>query len=175
MTHNPQQEVVCIYCYYTPEQRINCKKVEVNRFICGVKSWNYVASRKAFDGWVTRQAVKKPKIANMKKITKDVFGCLGVLVLGGLLALVMWFLYAAGWLRTTSGMSPTIDQIIFWFLSIYNSPWQKSSPDSLRLLCWLIVQMHLLLSELFPTMDYWYCVFGAFWRDWGTMKKNLLR
>ncbi len=31
----------------------------------------------------------------MKKITKDVFGCLGVLVLGGLLALAMWFLYAA--------------------------------------------------------------------------------
>ena len=28
----------------------------------------------------------------MKKITKDIFGCLAVLVLGGLLVLVLWYL-----------------------------------------------------------------------------------
>jgi len=31
----------------------------------------------------------------MKKITKDIFGCLAVLVLGGLLVAAMWFLAQA--------------------------------------------------------------------------------
>jgi hypothetical protein len=31
-------------------------------------------------------------MVGMNKITKDVFGCLAVLVLGGLLVLVMWML-----------------------------------------------------------------------------------
>lgn len=32
----------------------------------------------------------------MNKLTKDVLGCLGVLALGGLLVLVLWFLAEAG-------------------------------------------------------------------------------
>ncbi len=32
----------------------------------------------------------------MEKITKDVFGCLGILALGALLVLVLWFLVEAG-------------------------------------------------------------------------------